>query len=251
MKKNTNVGNDIEQTEAGWEFDDGVVDTFDTHIARSIPNYTKIQDQVVKFVDWYTVNGGSETVYDLGCATGTTLKTLIEDGTRNPTRTYIGIDESKPMLEKAREKLAHHKNVRLVEDDLTERRRYPNANVVISLFTLSFIPEADRERVLRRVYRDLAPGGVLIFVEKTYPEFARNQAIFREHYWDYKAQSFDADEIVGKASTLRGQLRPLSKAEYRDMLTDAGFEEVEPWYQYYMWWGVVARKRPGSANHRE
>ncbi len=242
MKSETNVGDDIEQTEAGWEFDDGVAEQFDQHVNQSIPNYRRIQTQVVKLVDWFTTDGGSETVYDLGCATGTTIKLLIENGTRNENREYVGIDEARPMLEKAYDKVDVHDNVRLLEEDLTERRRFPNATVVVSLFTLSFLPESQRAALLERVYDDLETGGALIFVEKTYPEHARTQAIFREHYWDYKQQSFNPEEIIGKASSLRGQLRPLTRDEYRKMLTTAGFDEVESWYQYYMWWGVIARK---------
>lgn len=242
MKSETNVGDEIEQTEGGWEFDDDVAEQFDRHVNQSIPNYRAIQDQVVKMVDWFTTEGGEETIYDLGCATGTTIRLLIENGSRNPAREYVGIDEARPMLEQAYEKVDIHDNVRLLEEDLTERRRFPNATVVLSLFTLSFLPESERAALLERVYDDLEKGGALVFVEKTYPEHARSQSMFREHYWDYKQQHFDPEEIVGKASTLRGQLRPLSKAEYREMLSEAGFDEVEPWYQYYMWWGVIARK---------
>jgi len=67
--------------------------------------------------------------------------------------------------------------------------------------------------------------------------------MFREHYFDYKQQHFAPEEVVDKAKSLRGQLRPLSRSEYRELLTDAGFEEIEPFYQKYMWWGVIARKQ--------
>jgi len=243
MKSETNVGDEIEQTEAGWEFDDDVAQEFDRHVNQSIPNYRKIQDQVVKLVDWFTSDSTEETIYDLGCATATTIKLLIENGVRSENREYVGIDEARPMLEQAYEKIDMYDNVRLLEEDITERRRFPNATVVLSLFTLSFLPETERATLLKRVYNDLDKGGALIFVEKTYPEYARSQSMFREHYWDYKQQHFDPEEIVGKASTLRGQLRPLSRGEYRTMLEDAGFDEIEPWYQYYMWWGVIARKQ--------
>lgn len=243
MKSETNVGDEIEQTEAGWEFDDDVAQEFDRHVNQSIPNYRRIQDQVVKLVDWFTSDSTEETIYDLACATATTIKLLIENGVRSENREYVGIDEARPMLEQAYEKIDMYDNVRLLEEDITERRRFPNATVVLSLFTLSFLPESERATLLRRVYNDLDKGGAMIFVEKTYPEHARSQSMFREHYWDYKQQHFDPEEIVGKASTLRGQLRPLSRDEYRTMLTDAGFDEIEPWYQYYMWWGIIARKQ--------
>jgi tRNA (cmo5U34)-methyltransferase len=243
MKSETNVGDEIEQTEGGWEFDDSVAEQFDQHVSQSIPSYRKVQDHVTKIADWFLADGERETVYDLGCATGTTIKRLIETRDRSDPIRYVGIDEARPMLKQAEEKVGVYDTVRLVEEDLTVDPQFPNASLILSLFTLSFLSEGDRRRLLEAAYRDLDSGGALVFVEKTYPEHARFQAMFREHYFDYKQQYFDSEEVVDKAKSLRGQLRPLSRSEYRDLLADAGFEDVEPFYQKYMWWGVIARKR--------
>jgi len=242
MKSETNVGDEIEQTEGGWEFDDSVAEQFDQHVSQSIPSYRKVQDHVTKIADWFLADGQRETVYDLGCATGTTIKRLIETRDRSDPIRYVGIDEARPMLKQAEEKVGVYDTVRLVEEDLTVDPQFPNASLILSLFTLSFLSEGDRRRLLEAAYRDLDSGGALVFIEKTYPEHARFQAMFREHYFDYKQQYFDAEEVVDKAKSLRGQLRPLSRSEYRDLLADAGFEDVEPFYQKYMWWGVIARK---------
>jgi tRNA (cmo5U34)-methyltransferase len=243
MKSETNVGDKIEQKEAGWEFDDDVAEQFDQHVAQSIPSYRKVQDHTTKIADWFLTDGVDETVYDLGCATGTTIKRLIETRDRDDEVTYVGIDEARPMLKQAEEKVGIYDTVRLVEEDLSVNPQFPNASLIISLFTLSFLPENDRRAVLEAAYEDLDNGGALVFVEKTYPQYARFQALFREHYFDYKQQHFESGEVISKAKSLRGQLRPLTKAEYREMLTEAGFDEIEPWYQKYMWWGIIARKR--------
>jgi tRNA (cmo5U34)-methyltransferase len=243
MKSETNVGDKIEQKEAGWEFDDSVAEQFDQHVAQSIPSYRRVQDHTTKIADWFLTDGVDETVYDLGCATGTTIKRLIETRDRDDGVTYVGIDEARPMLKQAEEKVGVYDGVRLVEEDLSINPQFPNASLIISLFTLSFLPENDRKEILAAAYEDLDNGGALIFVEKTYPQYARFQALFREHYFDYKQQHFEPEEVVSKAKSLRGQLRPLTKAEYREMLTEAGFDEIEPWYQKYMWWGIIARKR--------
>jgi len=242
MKSETNVGDEIEQTEGGWEFDDGVAEQFDRHVSQSIPSYRKVQDHVTKIADWFLADGDRETVYDLGCATGTTIKRLIETRERTEPIRYVGIDEARPMLKQAEEKVGIYDTVRLVEEDLTVDPQFPNASLILSLFTLSFISEGDRQRLLNAAYRDLDSGGALVFIEKTYPTHARFQAMFREHYFDYKRQHFEPSEVVDKAKSLRGQLRPLGRDEYREMLECAGFENIEPFYQKYMWWGVIARK---------
>lgn len=243
MKSETNVGDEIEQTEGGWEFDDDVAEQFDEHVSKSIPAYRDIQDYVAKIADWFIAEGSQNTIYDVGCATGTTIKRLIETGSRSSDTRYVGIDEARPMLKQAEEKVGLYDTVRLTEQDISVDPRFPDASLIISLFTLSFLTEEDRQSVLDAAYRDLDSGGALVFVEKTYPEHARFQALFREHYFDYKRQFFDAEEVVDKAKSLRGQLRPLSRDEYRSMLDRAGFEEIEPFYQTYLWWGVIARKQ--------
>lgn len=243
MKSETPVGDNIQQSEGGWEFDEDVAGEFDKHVRQSIPGYRRVQDHVAKIADWYLSDTSRSRVYDLGCATGTTIERLLETRDRSAPLNVIGIDEARPMLKQADEKVGHYDNVRLVEEDLTVDPSFPNATVILSLFTLSFLPEHDRAAVLQAAYDGLERGGALVFVEKTYPESARFQAMFREHYFDYKRQYFEPDEILGKAASLRGQLRPLTTEEYRGMLREAGFEEVQPWYRKYMWWGIIARKQ--------
>jgi len=242
MKSETNVGDNIEQTEGGWEFDDGVAEEFDKHVKQSIPTYRKVQDHTTKIADWFLSDNSTEVVYDLGCATGTTIKRLIETRERTDATEYVGIDEARPMLKQAEEKVGIFDNVRLVEEDLANNPSFPQASLIVSLFTLSFLPEDDRQAVLDAAYADLKKGGGMIFVEKTYPNHARFQAMYREHYFDYKQQHFEAAEVIDKAKSLRGQLRPLTRGEYREMLYNAGFDEIEPFYQKYMWWGVIVRK---------
>lgn len=243
MKSETNVGDEIEQREGGWEFDDDVANEFDKHVTQSIPNYQQVQHHITKIADWFLSDGQRETVYDLGCATGTTIKRLIETRERSEPVRYVGIDEARPMLKQAEEKVGSYDTVRLVEENLAVDPQFPNASLIISLFSLSFLDEENRRELLEAAYRDLKSGGALVFVEKTYPEHARFQAMYREHYFDYKQQHFDAGEVIGKAKSLRGQLRPLSRDDYRRMLSEAGFDEVEPFYQNYMWWGIIARKQ--------
>lgn len=245
MKTTTSVGDDIESKEGGWEFDDSVADTFDSHVANSIPNYHAIQHQVCKLSDWFLTGRGGETVYDLGCATGETIARLLAHHEFDDPPTFIGIDEAPPMLERAREKIANRRNVRLVERDITVEPSFPGATFVTSLFTLSFLRESNRARVVDAIYRDLDRGGGAVVVEKTYPRAARWQSAFREHYFDFKRQTHDDDEILGKAQSLRGQLRPLTVREYEMMFADAGFDstEVQPFYRWNMWVGWVLRKR--------
>lgn len=244
MESETNVGDNIEKKEGEWDFDDGVADEFDDHVRYSIPNYDLIQDQVRKISNWFISSNDSITYYDLGCSTGTTIKKIYDYQEWDSEPNIIGIDEVRPMLKKAEEKLKDCEGVKLTQRDLANNPNFVDADLVTSLFTMSFLSEEDRQELLNSIYDGLKEGGALVFVEKTYPKAGRYQSLFREHYFDYKLETFNEEEIIGKAKSLRGQLRPLTREEYKEMLKEAGFEEenIESFYQYYMWWGVIVRK---------
>jgi tRNA (cmo5U34)-methyltransferase len=247
MQEKTTVDGSLEQQEGGWTFDEEVAEEFDSHVRKSIPMYDQVQTQVVDLADWFLQSEGDEYVYDLGCATGTTIERLVERfGSEGPP-SFVGIDLQAPMLRRARERVGHHSNVDFLQADVSSHTSFPSASLVISLFTMSFVREADRRRLVERIYEDLEYGGAFVFAEKTRARSARFQDIWNEEYWDFKAeQGLSEEEILGKAKTLRGQLRPLSVAEYEGLLADAGFDierDVDVFFKWFPWTGFVARKR--------
>jgi len=244
-EEKTTVDTNLQQEDGGWEFDEEVAEHFDKHVRKSIPLYDEIQDRVVRLSEWFLQGDSNESVYDLGCATGTTIKKLIDyHGESHPE--FIGIDLQAPMLAKARERCGEYNNVEFIQGDISEQVSFPTATCVFSLFTLSFVRESERQEVINQIYRDLERGGVFIFVEKTRATSAFYQDIWNEEYWDFKSEQGLSDEaILGKAKTLRGQLRPLSVDEYESMLDTAGFDvekDVDIFYKWYPWTGFIARK---------
>lgn len=247
MSQKTTVDHDLEQESGEWTFDEEVAQQFDDHVRKSIPLYSHIQSQVLNLTDWFLQSEGDEHVYDLGCATGTTIDLLVDRYGPTAPPKFTGIDIQAPMLEKARERVGDHPSVSLVQADISTQMSFPNATVVTSLFTLSFVREEQRKRLISQIYDDLEHGGAFIFVEKTRASAPFFQDIWNEEYWDFKAsQGLTEEEIIGKAKTLRGQLRPLTVAEYEDILTDAGFDvdrDVDIFFKWFPWTGIVARKR--------
>lgn len=242
----TTVDTGLEQETGGWTFDQSVADQFDDHVRRSIPLYDEVQSQVINLTDWFLKCEGSEHVYDLGCATGTTIELLVERyGEMTPPK-FVGIDVQAPMLAKAQERVGDYSNVSLVQADISTHMSFPNATIVISLFTMSFIREEYRRKLLAKIYEDLEYGGALVFVEKTRASAPLFQDIWTEEYWDYKLeQDLSEEAVLGKARTLRGQLRPLTVPEYEGLLAEAGFDvenNVDIFFKWYPWTGFVARK---------
>ena len=255
MPSNETVDSNLEQETGKWTFDEDVAEEFDHHVRRSIPHYDEIQSRVVKLADWFLQMEGEERVYDLGCATGTTIEKLVSEyGARGPPE-FVGFDLQPPMLAKARERCSAHQNVSFQQADITDQT-FSNASLVISLFTMSFLPEGDRQALVEQIYEDLDRGGAFIFTEKTRAKSPLFQDIWNQEYWDYKAeQGLTEEEITERRpyhygmnvldGVLRGQLRPLTVERYEAMLSSAGFDvenDVDIFIKWFPWTGFIARK---------
>jgi len=91
-------------------------------------------------------------VYDLGCSTGTTLIGMDETVKQNAS--FVGVDDSQPMLEKCRIKLteAGFKHPYSLEvADLNDRVTINQASVVVLCLTLQFVRPINRERLVKRL----------------------------------------------------------------------------------------------------
>lgn len=246
MKDQTTVDVDLEQQEGNWEFNEEVADNFDEHVRKSIPFYDEIQKRVIKISDWFLhgKENGNEHVYDLGCATGATIQNLVQYHGEAAPPYYVGVDINMSMLRKAQQRVKQYNNVNLRQSDVTNMS-FSDATLILSLFTLSFVPEDDRLELLEQVHTDLDHGGGFVFVEKTRARSPFFQDIWNEEYWDFKLeQGLSESSVIGKAKTLRGQLRPVSVGEYESMLESAGFdrENVDIFFKWHPWTGFIARK---------
>lgn len=244
---NTSVGDSIQCDDGSWEFDEAVAERFDDHVRKSIPLYDRVQSQVAVLIDYFTNTETDQVVYDIGCATGETLKVIGKKYKRkeNHDIELVGIDLKKEMIRKAREKLENHEiEAKLISTDVTDTVSLERASAILSLYTLSFIEEHDRKILFDRIHDSLRTGGGFIFVEKTRGSSSFHQDLFRDQYFDYKRNHYSDDEIITKARSLRGQLRPISTDEYVNMLTEAGFREnnIDVFFRYYFWTGFIVRK---------
>src|SRR3546814_3059888 len=73
-------------------------------VGRSVPFYHEIQRMTCEIAADFATEGTK--LYDLGCATGTTLLAL--DPLVRPEVHFIGVDNSEAMLAQARRKLTAH-----------------------------------------------------------------------------------------------------------------------------------------------
>jgi trans-aconitate 2-methyltransferase len=98
---------------------------------------------------------GDETVLDAGCGTGGVTEQLVA---RVPNGRVIGVDGSRSMIDRARERLGTRADLRV--GDLLELELDEPADVVFSSATFHWI--ADHDRLFARLSAALKPGGRLL-----------------------------------------------------------------------------------------
>jgi tRNA (cmo5U34)-methyltransferase len=151
-----------------FQFSAEVAEVFDDMLTRSIPFYVEQQRMIQEIARKFHSQGAN--VYDLGCATATTLINLSE--VLQQSAGFIGYDNSLAMLEYAKNKVSEKR----LEDRIDLRfgdldgdlvtRLLENAGLVTLCWTLQFIRPLHRDRVIRWIYESLSDGGALIMTEK-------------------------------------------------------------------------------------
>jgi tRNA (cmo5U34)-methyltransferase len=231
------VGDGIATPAGNWTFGGEVPRAFDSHVARSVPAYADGQLLVADLADQLMPAGGR--CYDLGCSTGTLTAMLAER--LAPRRVeVVGVDREPGMIERAASRCAHLPLVRF-ETAALEELSFEPADLIVSYYTLQFLPLRERREVVERIRRALDPGGTFILFEKVLAPTARTQEIATGAYADWKArQGFTDEEIAAKTRSIRGVLRPLSSEENDAMLRAAGFREVMHAFRWVLFEGILA-----------
>jgi len=232
-----------------FKFGTKVANVFDDMVNRSVPFYGEMQRMIAELAADYAQAGTN--VYDLGCSTGTTMIGM-DSMVSNDIR-FIGIDDSKEMLEKCDVKLKEAGFTRpyeLTVADLQQGFKIENASVVVLCLTLQFIRPLYREKVLKTIAEGMVPGGVLILVEKILAEESVYNRNFIKYYYDMKRRHHYSEmEISQKREALENVLIPYKSSENMLILRDSGFSYCEVFFKWYNFTGIIALKQQDD-NHR-
>ena len=225
-----------------FKFGKETASVFDDMVDRSVPFYREIQRMCGEIAADFGVPGTN--LYDLGCATGTTM--MMFDELVDPGVRFVGVDNSDDMLSKTRQKLEGRKMARafdLVNADLNQGPLIENASVVVMILTLQFVRPMHRERVIRKIYEQLNDSGCLILVEKITLEDSLLNRLFIKHYYEMKRRNgYSTTEITLKREALENVLIPYRYEENRDLLLQTGFKSVEEFFRWYNFSAVIAVK---------
>lgn len=233
------------QTVEDFSFNSIVSRVFDDMVSRSIPHYYDAQQLIADFVK-HNVNDNS-TVYDLGCATGTSIALLHQTIGDTKMLKYVGIDNSSYMLEKAEEKLnelvGDTDRFELVEADIAEFDSFQDMGCALLNLTLQFIRPIKRPDLMKKLYDNMQPGGILVLFEKMVDAHTQFNREYINMYYDFKRRNHYSDiEISRKREELENVLIPYTEQENYDMLKRAGFEKVSTIFKYLNFGVILAVK---------
>lgn len=217
---------------------------FDDMLNRSVPYYGEIQ----RMVGELTADFAQEqtAIYDLGCSTANSFLAAAHFLQPGQDVRFIGIDNSKEMLDKARAKLeeiAFPYAYDLRMGDMNHGIGIDNASVVLMSLTLQFVRPLHRDSLLQTIYNGLKPNGCVILVEKVLGEHSSFNRLFIKHYYEYKMRNgYSEMEIAQKREALENVLIPYRLEENKELLRRAGFHSIDVFFKWYNFCGIIAFK---------
>jgi len=233
------VGDGIAADNARWTFGGKVAQSFSKHVGKSVPLYGEGHDLFCALSDFFVQD--SSVCYELGSSTGALISKLARRHAATKAH-FVGIETVAEMIEQARVESGALPNLEFVQDDINH---YPfeKSDFMVSFCTIQFVPPYLRQALFDRLYQSLNWGGALLIYEKVRAPDARFQDYMTSIYTDFKVeQGYTADEIIGKARSLKRVQEPFSTQGYIDLFKRAGFVDVMSVIKWVCFEGFLAIK---------
>lgn len=174
----------------------------------------------------------------LGAGGGLELRSLAA---WNPGWTFVGVDPSAAMLELAGRVAAEAGDrVELVHGTIDDSPAGAFDGSTC-LLTLHFLGRSERLRTLRAIRERLAPGAPLVVAHSSFPQDPEQRPVWLDRYRDFAvAGGAEAGDAADWRRAVEEQLTLLDPEEEEDMLREAGFTGVTPFYAAFTWRGWAA-----------
>jgi tRNA (cmo5U34)-methyltransferase len=195
------------------------IDNFDDHIAQSIPNYHTLTEAICNLSTYFMME--DTQVIDLGCSTGKLLERLPHLGKK------IGIDIADNLLPES------HGETLYVRKDLRALNNLGKSSLILSIFTLQFIPYEDRPHILSTIYESLVEGGAFVWAEKVREESGELEQVLHGAHYDFKRKAFTAEQILNKERDLRPIMKVNSSTRNQILAENAGFTVGTMFWKFF------------------
>lgn len=227
---------------AGFRFDESVAAVFPDMIQRSVPGYSNIITMTGLLAARHAQD--NTRCYDLGCSLGASTLAMMSNLQDRPIE-FVAVDNSAPMLDRCARALATRfptAQYRLLNSNLQDVV-ISSASMVVLNFTLQFVPQQDRESVIKNIYSGMLPGAALVLSEKICFDNPAMQQLTTELYHAFKmSNGYSELEVSQKRTALENVLIPETLADHEARLYAAGFRNTGMWFQCFNFISLVAIK---------
>ena len=243
-------------------FDDGVAQVFDDMINRSVPGYGAVIHMLAVMAGHYCRPGSH--IYDLGCSLGAASLAIAGQIARRPELQncrIFAVDNSEAMIKRLQVRLQSGSQNQADSQDKSDSDKqnasrlischhadimdFPitDASMVVLNFTLQFIPPAQRQSLIKRIHGGMREGGLLVLSEKIRLPQAQADTLFIDLHHRFKeSMGYSKLEISRKRAALENVLLPETLHSHRARLREAGFAQVELWFQCFNFASIIAFK---------
>jgi tRNA (cmo5U34)-methyltransferase len=225
-----------------FQFDEQVAQVFPDMLHRSIPGYAFIIAQIGVFAK--NALQDHSNAYDLGCSLGA-ASLVIANSTPRKNCTVIAVDYSNAMMTRAQKHFSETTLLNPIESICADinQIKLENASMVVLNFTLQFIAKPQRQALLQKIYQALRPQGILILSEKILFENPEKQQRMSHYHHAFKhANGYSELEISQKRQAIEKVLVPETLIAHEDRLQQAGFQQIDTWFQGYQFVSWVCQK---------
>ena len=225
-----------------FEFDGQVADVFENMISRSVPGYPLLLDLLEVLTEQFAQP--NTNCYDLGCSLGASTLRIRQH--LPSTCHIIGVDTSPSMVERCKSNMTRDHSSATAEIRLQslQETQIENASIVVLNYTLQFIPDKERLKILTHIARGLVPGGILILSEKIrFMDEATQNATTELHHAFKKHQGYSDLEIAQKRASLENVLVPNTLEQHQERLRDAGFISSDMFLKCFNFVSLIAIKQ--------
>ena len=116
---------------------------------------------------------------------------------------------------------------------------------------MQFVPYANRDALLQKIYAGLQDGGILFLSEKIRSSDPAMQETCVWAYEDFKhRRGYSKEYIARKKDALDNVLVPYSEVQLCDALMAAGFDHVQTCVKWNCFVSIVAQKRGAPSSGR-
>ena len=231
------------QAQSGdFRFDDEVASVFSDMINRSVPGYATTLKQIGTLAAAYVSDDSN--CYDLGCSLGASSLAMSQHIKATGCQIF-GIDNAQAMLDRCQTLLDQEQLGTAISLELADIRdvTITRASMVVMNFTLQFIPLADRDALVAKIYAGMNPGAILVISEKfKLEDQTANDFMIEMHHAFKRANGYSDLEISQKRNAIEDVLIPESIDSHQQRLRAAGFSHVEQWFQCFNFMSMIARK---------